>query len=142
MNWGTKIVLGMVAFMLFIIAMVIYMFSVHGNDALVADDYYEKGINYNEEYEAKQNVLTDKAMPKITIGESTLSIELTESANYELKMMRPSDKNDDVANKGSTVGASNLILIDTRNMYHGLWLMELKWKSAGRSYLLKRNITL
>lgn len=132
----------MVAFMLFIIAMVIYMFSVHGNDPLVAEDYYEKGINYNEEYDAQQNVLKDNATPKITIGKSQLSIQLLASAKYELKIMRPSNKKDDITHKGITAGDDNLILIDTQKMPQGLWFMELKWVSGGKSYIIKKNITL
>jgi hypothetical protein len=142
MNWGTKIVLGMIAFMLFITAMVIYMFSVHGNDALVDEDYYEKGINYNQEYNAMQNTVKDHTEPKITVSESQLIIQLRESASYELKLMRPSTVKDDIKDKGFTVSDSNLILISTKNMPTGLWFFDLKWKSKGKDYQFKKSITL
>ena len=142
MNWGTKIVLGMVAFMIFIIAMVVYMFSVHGNDALVDEDYYEKGMNYNQEYDAKQNVTADHADPLITINRNQVVILLRDSASYELKMMRPSTTKDDIKATGTTVGDSNLILLSTKKMVSGLWFMELKWKSKGKPYQFSKNITL
>jgi hypothetical protein len=142
MNWGTKIILGMVAFMLFIIVMVIYMFSVHGNDALVDEDYYEKGINYNNEYNAKQNMVNDKAEPKITINDSQIIIQLKDSASYELKLMRPSSAKDDIKDKGTTVADAHLILINRQHMHKGLWFLELKWKSNNKEYLYKKNITL
>ncbi|MFD0940238.1 FixH family protein [Pedobacter boryungensis] len=142
MNWGTKIVLGMVAFMLFIIAMVVYMFSVHGNDALVDKDYYEKGINYNEEYNAKHNVVEEGAQPVITIGKTELSIKLKDSAAYELKLQRPSTVNDDILIKGNTAGSSNLIQLNSTTMPKGLWFLELKWKSNNKEYLFKKDITL
>ncbi|TKC12392.1 nitrogen fixation protein FixH [Pedobacter polaris] len=142
MNWGTKIVLGMITFMLFIICMVVYMFSVHGNDALVDEDYYEKGINYNQEYNAKQNVITDGAQPKITVSNSQIIIQLKDSANYELKLMRPSTTKNDIKDKGNTVGDSNLILIGTKNMHSGLWFLELKWTCNGKNYFFKKDITL
>lgn len=142
MNWGTKIVLGMIAFMLFITAMVIYMFSVHGNDALVDEDYYEKGINYNQEYNATRNTVKDHAEPKITVNESQLIIQLKDSARYELKLMRPSTVKDDIKDKGLTVSDSNLILINTKNMHSGLWFLELKWNSMGKEYQFKKSITL
>ena len=47
--------MGMFAFMLFIVGMVIYMFHVHGRDALIEENYYEKGINYNAELVNKTN---------------------------------------------------------------------------------------
>ena len=142
MNWGTKIVLGMVAFMLFIVAMVVYMFSVHGNDALVDEDYYEKGINYNQEYNATKNVATDHAEPKITLKEGQLIIDLKDSASYELKLMRPSTVKDDIKDKGFTISDDHLILISTKNMHPGLWFLELKWKSNSKEYQFKKSITL
>jgi len=142
MNWGKKIVLGMIIFMLFIIAMVVYMFSVHGNDALVDEDYYEKGINYNQEYDARQNVIADHAEPKINTNKYQIIIQLKDSASYELKLMRPSTVKDDIKTVGVTLGDSNLILVNTKNMHSGLWFMELKWVSNGKVYLFKKNITL
>ncbi|RZJ63932.1 MAG: hypothetical protein EOO47_27665 [Flavobacterium sp.] len=142
MNWGTKIVLGMAVFMLFIIGMVVYMFSVHGNDTLVDEDYYEKGINYNDEYNANQNVITDKAEPKITISDSQIIIQLKDSANYNLKLARPSTKRDQLADSGATVSDAHLIIINHQNMHKGLWYLELKWTSNSKKYQLKKSITL
>lgn len=132
----------MVAFMLFIIGMVAYLFSQHGNDALVAEDYYEKGINYNAQQKAAQNVITAHAEPKITNNKLQLIIQLKDSAHYELKLMRPSNQKDDLVMKGLTVGDSNLILIDTKAMPVGLWMLELQWTAADRPYFFKTNITL
>lgn len=142
MNWGTKIILGMVAFMLFITGMVVYMFSVHDQDALVAEDYYEKGINYNQDYDAMQLMITDKAEPIFKLSESQVIIQLKDSASYELKLMRPIAAKDDIHQKGTTVNEANLILLDRSQMPKGLWLLELKWKSKNKTYLFKKNLTL
>jgi hypothetical protein len=142
MNWGTKIVLGMVAFMLFIIGMVVYMFKVHDNDSLVEEDYYEKGLNYNQEYQAKENVLNDDAEPNIKINVNQIIIELKDSASYELKLMSPANAKADISNKGNTIGETNLILIDKANMHTGLWILELKWLSKNKQYQFNKNITL
>ena len=142
MNWGTKIVLGMVAFMLFIVAMVVYMFSVHGNDSLVADDYYEKGLNYNDEYKAKENVLNDGAEPVIKVNDHQIIIQLKDSASYELKLMHPAKAAEDIKSKGNTIGETHLILVDRANMHTGLWILELKWISNNKEYQFNKNITL
>lgn len=143
MNWGTKIVMGMFAFMLFIVAMVIYMFHMHGRDALIEENYYEKGINYNAEYDAKQNVLQDDAQPKITITNTQLVIQLKDSAEYALVLMRASDSNDDVKLKGTTTGPSHLILVDRTKMAKGMWFINLSWHNdRSKTYLLKNSITL
>lgn len=142
MNWGTKIVLGMLAFMLFIIGMVVYMFKVHDNDSLVEEDYYEKGLNYDQEYTAKENVLNDNAEPSIKINAHQIIIELKDSAIYELKLIRPANAAEDKKSKGNTIGATNLILIDRAHMSTGLWSLELKWMSNHKQYQFNKNISL
>nr|WP_276898013.1 FixH family protein [Pedobacter kyonggii] len=142
MNWGTKIVLGMIAFMMFIVGMVVYMFHVHGRDALIEENYYEKGINYNAEYNAKVNVITDNAKPKITITKTQIIIEIKDSATYNLILMRPANSDDDVKLKGNTSGTANLILVDKTKMAKGVWFLNLQWRSSGKDYLFKNNITL
>ncbi|WP_412468675.1 FixH family protein [Pedobacter sp. KLB.chiD] len=143
MNWGTKIIMGMFAFMLFIVAMVIYMFHMHGRDALIEENYYEKGINYNAEYDARQNVLQDDAKPRITITNTQLVIQLKDSAQYELILMRPANSNDDIKREGYTTGPSNLILVDRAKMVNGMWFLNLSWRNhAGKKYMFKNNITL
>lgn len=142
MNWGTKIVIGMATFMLFIIVLVAYMFKVHGNDALVEEDYYEKGLNYNQEYVARQNTINSKAEPKITINPNQLLIQLKDSASYELKLMRPSAKKEDVNLKGNTIGQTHLILIDRLPLAKGMWTLELKWKANQQSFYYKKDLTL
>ena len=142
MNWGTKLFLIMLSFILFIVAMVIYMFSVHSKDALIDDDYYEKGINYNQEYDAKANLIKDDAAPLITINEKQIIIQLKDSATYELKLMRPSKAKDDIKDSGVTISDHHLILINTTGMHKGFWFLELSWTSQNKKYLFKRDIIL
>lgn len=142
MNWGTKIVLGMIAFMLFIIGMVVYMFRVHDNDPLITEDYYEQGINYDDQYKAKEQVLNDNAEPKIQISESQIIIQLKDSAQYELKLLNPSSSKQDYFKKGTTIGDSNLIVIDKGEFKLGRWMLELKWNSGQKNYLYTKNVSL
>lgn len=142
MNWGTKIVFGMSGFMLFIIGMVVYMFYTHGSDPLIEEDYYEKGIDYNKHYNAKQAVFNDGADPIIKISESQIILMLKDSASYEIKLLRPSTAKDDIHLTGNTIGNSNLILIDRKEMYNGLWFLHLKWISNGKNYFYEKEIKL
>lgn len=142
MNWGTKIVLGMLTFMMFIVCMVVYMFHIHGRDALIEENYYEKGIHYNSEYDAKQRVIEDNARPKITVTATQIIIEIKDSATYHLILMRPVNSDDDVKLKGNTSGTANLILVDKTKMARGMWFLNLQWRASGKDYLFKDNITL
>ncbi|PWS28774.1 hypothetical protein DHW03_02740 [Pedobacter yonginense] len=142
MNWGTKILLGMLTFMLFIVCMVVYMFHLHGRDALIEENYYEKGINYNAEYDAKQNVLNDHAQPIVTVTKNQIIIQLKEEASYNLVLMRPSNSMDDVKIKGNTTGSANLILVNKTKLAKGMWFLNLQWRAGKKDYLFKNNITL
>jgi len=142
MNWGTKLVLGMAAFMSFIIGMVVYMFKQHGNDALVEDDYYEKGINYDKEYDANSNTLNDDAAPIIKLSNTQLILQLKDAADYQLTLMRPSAKEKDVKSSGRTIGDANLIIVDAAKLDKGLWSLKLEWRSNGKNYQFKKDVTI
>lgn len=47
MNWGVKIVIALALFMALIVSFGIYMVS-NDTDSLVAEDYYERGLNYDQ----------------------------------------------------------------------------------------------
>jgi len=46
MNWGTKIVIALALFIALIVSFGVYMVS-QDTDSLVAEDYYERGLNYD-----------------------------------------------------------------------------------------------
>jgi hypothetical protein len=142
MNWGTKLVLGMAAFMSFIIGMVVYMFKQHGNDALVEEDYYEKGINYDKEYEAKSNTLKDNAVPIVKLSATQLIIKLKDAADYQLTLIRPSAAAKDVKSNGKTIGDANLIIVDAAKLDKGLWSLNLEWRAKGKNYQFRKDITI
>ena len=142
MNWGTKIIIGMGSFMLFIIGMVFYMFSLKDKDTLVEDDYYEKGINYDQTYNAEQNVIKEQLSPEIRVSQKQIIIQLKSKVDFELRLMRPSSAAEDIKWKGSTIEPDHLILINRGNMRKGLWVLTLQWKDNHKEYLYKTNITL
>jgi len=142
MNWGTKIVLGMAAFMLFIITMVSYMFYVHGRDTLVDDDYYELGNNYDKEFNAARNTVTDHAKPDIKLTAKMVLIKLKDSCTYRLILKRVSNHNDDKSYKGLTIGKENLIIIKRDELPQGLWFLTLNWTVNNKEFLFKQNISL
>lgn len=46
MNWGTKIVITLALFIALIVSFGVFMVS-KDTDSLVAEDYYERGLNYD-----------------------------------------------------------------------------------------------
>src|SRR4051812_44209133 len=116
MNWGKGIVGGMIIFMLFIIAMCVYMFAIPNDE--YDDKYYEKGLNYDVDYKRNKHVIEDKAQPKIVVDSCCIEITFPQLINGQAKLMRPSGN---VVDKVIPIGNKNgqLVQILTNNLVNG-----------------------
>lgn len=138
MNWGIKIVIGMSLFMMFIVSSVIYMVS-KDTDSLEDTDYYEKGLNFNEEYNRKVNSLRDKAEPNIRITNDTLYIDFTKTVNKGILLFkRLSDGSQDKKLPFQTRSTGYHLPIST--FQSGRWRLEIWWESNGVEYISKHNL--
>ena len=140
MNWGTKLIIGMLTFMTFIIVLVVQMFR-SNNDALVDNDYYEKGIHYNIDYNKKENVIKDQAAPEVRIEANTIVITFKESATGTVKLIRTADKRMD-QNLVLNTDAANQFQLPLTGKAGGLWKLKLDWKSNGTAYLYEKEVML
>jgi hypothetical protein len=133
MNWGYKIVFGLGAFMLFIIGAGIYMVT-HDSDTLVESDYYEKGLNYDETFHKKENLLNDHAKPRIQVLKDTLLIQFSSSVNKgNLNFKRLDDKNQDQQLPFYT--NSNQFKLPISSFKKGNWNLEIDWVNSNKSYI-------
>lgn len=140
MNWGTKLIIGMTLFMTFIVALGILMFR-SNTDALVDNDYYEKGIHYNDEYDSKERVKTDLAKPLLEINGDELRLTFTSSAIGNLKLMRLDDKKLDRNIKFES-NEDHQVSIPTGLLTRGRWNLIVHWTSGGRDYIYEQEIHL
>ncbi|MBB5634126.1 hypothetical protein HDF26_003212 [Pedobacter cryoconitis] len=140
MNWGVKILIGMGTFMSFIIVLVVIMFN-SKTDALVDNDYYEKGINYDQVYNLKEQVNLDHAKPKITAGKENLELVFTEQAKGNLRLMRTSDKRMDRAMPFET-NPEKQVLVPVMNLPKGSWRLIIEWESLSKKYLCEQEINI
>lgn len=141
MNWGTKIIIGMGTFMSFIVVLGVLMWRSE-TDALVENDYYEKGLEYNSAYALKEQVIKDHAAPEIKLSEGSLTIKFKTQASGSLTLMRTSDKHLDKHLRFETDSLRELNLA-TAQLIKGQWRLILKWSnSAGTVYLDEREVML
>jgi len=138
MNWGFRIVLGLGAFMLFIVCAVIYMVS-KDSDTLIADDYYEQSLNYDDVYDRKQNLQNDDAQPIVKIINDTIVVTFkTEENKGNLSFKRPSNGKLDFEVPFEI--NTNVFKVPTNSLLFGNWQMELKWDNQGRKYIHNQSI--
>ena len=138
MNWGLKIVVGLATFMLFIVGAGVYMIT-QDSDSLLDEDYYEKGLVYDEVYARKQHLVDDHAKPDVQLQQDTLTIVFTSSGNKGyLSFKRPSDSRQD--KKVPLYTATEVFKLPINSFAKGSWLLEISWENNQRTYIDTRTV--
>ena len=138
MNWGKKLVIGMAVFMTFIITLGTMMIMRNDEDSLVEQNYYEKGQNYNKEFQQKQDAADDRLLPKISTSNSALTIVFPVQVKYHLICRRPSDAAMDQTLSGTT--ADGTIAIQSGTLKSGPWSVRIEYVVEGKNYLFEDEI--
>jgi hypothetical protein len=139
MNWGTKLVIGMALFMSFIITLAVLMIRSDSDD-LVDTNYYEKGIEYNKDYDRKNQLIKDKAEPEIIVKDN-LTIIFKSPAVGSIRFLHPSDKTKD-STMNINSGTGTQVDFPLESFRKGHWKVSIEWKSNGKSYLYDKNIVI
>lgn len=129
----------MIIFMLFIIAMCVYMFSIPADE--YDEKYYEKGLSYDQDYKREKQVITDKAQPKIKVDSCCIEVSFPHTILGQVKLTRPSsniaDKTIEIDNKNGKP-----VQILTANMPKGKWHLRFEWTSNNKAYLYQKEVYL
>jgi hypothetical protein len=137
MNWGKRLILGMILFMGFILAMCVYMFNLPEDD--YDHQYYEKGLTFNRDYDRERLVITDKAQPVIRQGKGDVAIVFKQPAVGIIKFINPLGKNKDLAFPLNTGTAKN-ISIPVNKLGAGRWGVKIEWSSDAKNYLYQQDL--
>ncbi|PRY86199.1 FixH family protein [Mongoliibacter ruber] len=141
MNWGSGIVLTLVAFATIMISMVVI--CVKQDDIhLVTQDYYEQEIKYQEQIDRmiNANALDIEAMEYDSQLKSIL-LHLPEGSKGTLHLFRPSDArldqkiNIDILN-------SNTNTVDLKSLKEGYWRVKLTWIEDEKEFYLEKKINI
>ncbi|MDQ7917574.1 FixH family protein [Mesonia sp. MT50] len=143
-NWGTGLVIGMLAFISFILYFVITM-SVNKKYSydLVTEEYYAKAMTYQNEIDEETNTynLEEKITGKKTKEGWLLSFpeELDpEKIKGKVFLYRPSNQQLDF---DSPIVLSGLnLLIPDKSLVDGRWNITLAWTYENKDFLYKKEI--
>ena len=139
MNWGTKLLIGMGSFMAFIITLAVLMIR-SGSDDLVDKDYYQKGIEYDKDYDRKSQMQKDQTEPEISIGDS-IRIVFNKPMTGTVRFLHPSDnKKDRIVSLNS--GIAKKVALSLSDIAKGHWKLIIEWKSDAKEYLYEKSITI
>ena len=139
LNWGHKLVIITVLFMIFILSMIIYIST--QNVELVDENYYEEGIRY-------QDIIDQSAdannMLEVTIDEKRVftfkPIAKLDSIVCKLSFYRPSSKSKDFS-ETILLHDTLISIYDAKNLESGPWKLTLTWEdSKGKHQIEKEYI--
>ena len=142
-NWGTGIALVYGLFALTMIAFVIRSRSY--DPGLVANDYYQLDLNYQEHYDKKQNAAHLKTPVNVRFDAAKQVIRLQFPENLgtpagSIKCFRPSTVKDDLLLK-INAASGNQMEIPAGEMAPGIWNLEVDWQAGGAKYFNTAVVT-
>lgn len=137
MNWGTRIALFYGAFVAFMIGLVILAFQQDFD--LVADDYYEQEIAYQDRIDQMNNANNDGQKVIISKGEKSYNLTFSEKVeDVKVHFFRPSDDTKDVFMEKSLV--ESLLSVPVEKLIPGKYLVKVEWKVADKTYFQEDNL--
>jgi len=126
MNWGVKIFLTLLVFIIVAVSTGVYMVS-QDHDSLVEDDYYEKGLTYDSEYDHKTNVEVYQAEPSIEVEGDKLVVSFQQAGNAgTIHLQRASDSSLDEEYQFST--QSKIYALPISDLSGGKWKVLINWE--------------
>ena len=138
MNWGTKIVLVLAIFVIGMAAVGFYMVG-QDQDSLVESDYYERGINFDEVYQRRENLDQLQAKPTVILQNDTLQIRFVHQGNQgQLRLKRSSDASLDLSEDVAISG--DVFLLPVADLERGAWDLHLEWEAEGHPFLHEQTI--
>lgn len=131
MGWGSRIVILYGSFVALMVGMVILAFQQDFD--LVADDYYEQEIAYQERIDQITNARDDGQ--KVTISKVDGAVRLafaSEANDVKVHFFRPSDDTKDIQVEEATVESE--INVPISQLSSGKYLIKVEWKANGKTY--------
>ncbi len=144
MNWGKGILIAIIVFLAGTAVMV--MIAINSETGLVAKNYYEQGINYQEKIDRinRSNSLPEKVA--IEFSPKAVSIYIPrmferDKIKGEITFYRPSNAKDDFK-LPLQVDSERKMLIGTDKLEKGFWKIQVDWSVDTVKYFNESSFTL
>jgi nitrogen fixation protein FixH len=142
MNFGHKIVIAYILFIGFIVYLAVQSFKQQVD--LVAPNYYEKEIKYQQQIDKLQNAEDLEKKISINVNNNILEVifpfeNQVSDINGTIEFFRPSDQNMDYTLPILTdsFGKQN---IDVSNLTKGSYILKIEWENENKPYYFENKI--
>ncbi|MGF1637151.1 MAG: FixH family protein [Cyclobacteriaceae bacterium] len=142
MNWGWRIALAYMIFVVLTLTMVFLAMRMEVN--LVTDDYYSLDLEYQNQLDRKINAQKLDTPMRIEQKNGQLSFTLPDGLDLqntvgEIHMFRPSDYRKDKKMK-LDFNKDRKQFIPLSNFETGLWKVKISWSNGAEEYFVENNI--
>lgn len=141
MDWGKGILLTIIAFVAFIMTLVVI--SVRQDDIhLVAENYYEKEIKYQDQIDREVSASALGREVLVYDGqEKAMILDLPVGAKGSLQLFRPSDARLD-KNLPVEITSEGKTKVSLQDLKSGYWRVQLTWTENGVDFYEEKKITI
>jgi nitrogen fixation protein FixH len=141
-HWGTGLAAGIVSFALLMAIMVAIAMS--NRVDLVTDQYYDRGIAYQERINSLRRTAAREEKPLVTVSPEQLTIEFPRQSRDAtpagtITMYRPADKLLDLVLR-VTPDSAGVQHIVTRSLDRGLWKLQIAWHEGDQDYYTEQPV--
>lgn len=143
-NWGTGIV---IAFGIFGVALAVMIWiALSSPTDLVADDYYQRGLEYEGRIQSIQRARSSGALLTVDGRTGGVTIMIPGVArpvevSGTVTLYRPSDRAMDFAAPLS-LDSSGTMRIESPRLQPGLWTVKVEWLAGGAQHYEETKIVL
>ena len=142
MNWGHRLIILYVGFILLIGTMV-YLSSRENVD-LVSSDYYDQEIKFQSKMEAESNARPYEDSIKVNLNGDLVQVQfpstIAENApKGQLKLYRSSDAKFDYSTD-LNLQAGGAQTIHSPNIKRGDYILQMSWTMEGKPYYCEQHI--
>ena len=136
-NWGTKLAIWIIVFILFILTLVYMSFSY--DIGLVEKDYYPKGLKYQNRINAINNAKNIDAVFNISQEGENVIIELPDiqAKDVTITFFRPSDNSFDRFYSWD-INEGSRIKLPKREFTVGKYIVKFNWKHLDKDYYVEQ----
>jgi nitrogen fixation protein FixH len=145
LSWGSGIAIGIGIFILAVLVMVGISFS--SRTDLVADRYYEKGVQYQERISVLERTAARKEKLAATVDSAALTIVFPRSGGVvaplsgTIILYRPSDRGRDLSLPVAPDSAG-FQRLPTSSLDRGLWHLKVSWREGEIEYYSEQPVML
>lgn len=142
MNWGWRITLAYLVFVVMTLTMVFLAMRMEVN--LVTEDYYSLDLEYQNQIDQKVNARKLETPMRIEQKNGQLSLTLPDSLDLqntkgEIHMFRPSDYRKDKRMK-LDFDQDRKQFFPLSDFESGLWKVKISWTNGAEAYFVENNI--